>query len=184
MLTLNSIFRTIQGEGLLSGIPMVFIRTAGCSIGCKLCDTDYSRKTKLETEQIVDRVKQLQTAGWVWITGGEPTDQFSGVHDLRVALQTEGYKVAIATAGTRQLLPGWDFVSVSPHSTDLQQREGDQANIVLNLNGLQSIDGMDLSQFGVKYITPCGNLQECIEFVLKNPGWRLGIQAHKVWEVE
>jgi organic radical activating enzyme len=55
---------------------------------------------------------------WVWLTGGEPTDH--DIEPLCRALKTEGYKVALATAGMK-LIPSeecdlWsgylDFVSV------------------------------------------------------------------------
>ncbi len=34
------IFHTIQGEGLSSGIPAVFIRASGCNLHCVWCDSD------------------------------------------------------------------------------------------------------------------------------------------------
>jgi organic radical activating enzyme len=37
----NGIFRTIQGEGALMGVPMIFVRLAGCSIGWDVMGADY-----------------------------------------------------------------------------------------------------------------------------------------------
>lgn len=187
LFTLNSIFRTIQGEGDLLGVPMTFIRTAGCSVGCPLCDTDYSRKQSLPIESIVDTVRSLQTNGWVWLTGGEPTDQKTSIELLRAVLQAEGYKVAIATAGVKPLSNQWDFISVSPHTKDFVQRTGHQLNVVPRLNGfsLDDLTKLDVSGFDSKYVTPCdgdlSTIDECADFVLGNPTWKLGVQAHKVW---
>lgn len=189
MFTLNSIFRTVQGEGLLSGIPMVFVRFAGCSVGCSLCDTDYSRKTKMSASKILAEVFKLQVGGWVWVTGGEPTDQ-KNIEEVRLELQGQGYKVAIATAGIRPVPDDWDFISVSPHSLSFIQRSGDQVNVVPGLNGLslEAIAEQDLSGFDAKYLTPCdgdpSTVKQSIDFVLRNPGWRLGCQCHKVWGVQ
>lgn len=188
MFTLNSILRTIQGEGVLAGIPMVFVRFAGCSVGCSLCDTDYTRKSKMSASKILVEVCKLQVNGWVWVTGGEPTDQ-KNIEEVRLELQRQGYKVAIATAGIRPVSDDWDFISVSPHSLSFVQRSGDQLNIVPGLNGLslEAVSRQDFSGFDAKYLTPCDGdpctVKQCVDFILHNAGWRLGCQSHKVWGI-
>jgi organic radical activating enzyme len=138
----NGIFSTIQGEGIMLGVPMVFVRLAGCSVGCKECDTDYSVSERSKPDEIAERVAEVSgKSDWVWITGGEPTD-----HDLVplfAALRRGGFRIAVATAGTR-LVPqgscwdGVDFLSVSPHSvSSWMQKSGSQINIVPGLNGLK-----------------------------------------------
>ena len=42
MLQLAEIFYSIQGEGMWTGTPAVFVRLAGCNLACDFCDTDYS----------------------------------------------------------------------------------------------------------------------------------------------
>src|SRR4051794_10222123 len=100
----NGIFWTLQGEGAMRGVPMVFIRLAGCSMGCAQCDTDYSVAGRLSVDEILARVLAVQKRpsrtempAWVWLTGGEPTD-----HDLEPlvdGLHTIHCSVALATAG-------------------------------------------------------------------------------------
>ena len=36
------VFYSIQGEGATAGVPAVFARLQGCSVGCEWCDTKYS----------------------------------------------------------------------------------------------------------------------------------------------
>ena len=36
------VFYSIQGEGITAGLPAVFVRLQGCSVGCAWCDTKYS----------------------------------------------------------------------------------------------------------------------------------------------
>ena len=41
-LFISETFTSIQGEGLLTGVPSVFIRTSGCNLRCRWCDTPYT----------------------------------------------------------------------------------------------------------------------------------------------
>lgn len=72
------IFVSIQGEGIWTGIPMVFVRTAGCNLRCRWCDTRHAwdeemahRWFDIDAEEIATRVRDMPTR-WVCITGGEP----------------------------------------------------------------------------------------------------------------
>jgi len=49
----DGIFQTIQGEGDLVGIPMVFVRLAGCSVGCDNCDTNYNHNQTVDSNEIL-----------------------------------------------------------------------------------------------------------------------------------
>lgn len=194
----EGVFRTLQGEGALLGLPMVFIRLAGCSVGCPGCDTDYGVRERATADEIADRVGRLtyRCREWVWITGGEPTD-----HDLAPllsALRRHAFpRIAVATAGIRPLRAGWvhggvDFLSVSPHREQgWVQRSGDQINLVPGLNGLTWEEAGRIAEqadwFAHRWITPCEGdpeaMSRCVQWVHTHPGWRLGIQAHKQWRL-
>ena len=185
----NGVFWTLQGEGAMVGEPMVFIRLAGCSIGCAECDTDYRVNSRHTAEEIVYAAMAFTPESfgrpWAWITGGEPTD-----HDLAplvAALKAKNFLVALATSGVRDAGQLADWISVSPHSTDLKQRSGHELKLVPGLNGmtLDRYGYFGAMGFAYKFVQPltgdADSQAECIEFVKTHPGWRLSLQAHKVW---
>lgn len=191
------VYWTIQGEGIMTGLPTVFVRLAGCSVGCQHCDTDYAVREWVDVAEIVTRCVSCRgNAEWAWITGGEPTDH--DITPLVVGLQDADFRVALATAGTRpvqrgQRYSGVDFLSVSPHDPSrLVQCSGDQINIVPGLNGFSLADFEQLAQecedgFSHRYVTPCDGMpetfEECLEWVKRHQGWRLGLQGHKLWNL-
>ena len=78
----NEIFYSLQGEGVATGQPAVFIRFSGCNLKCSFCDTDFSEYQKMSAEEIVLHVKKilseetLKKHHWRFVlTGGEPTLQ-------------------------------------------------------------------------------------------------------------
>jgi len=96
MLEVIDVFDSIQGEGILIGTPMSFVRLSGCNLRCKWCDTPEAFKpgVKLTEEEIAGKCNYH----WVCITGGEPMLQdLSKLVDL---LHENGHEVAIETNGT------------------------------------------------------------------------------------
>ncbi|MBN2857482.1 MAG: radical SAM protein [Candidatus Delongbacteria bacterium] len=72
-LLITEIFESLQGESSYSGLPCLFIRTAGCNLRCRWCDTKYSygngkEYTSAEIIEIINSSK-IKT---VEFTGGEP----------------------------------------------------------------------------------------------------------------
>src|SRR5678815_1010311 len=96
------IFHSLQGEGELTGIPSVFVRTSGCNLRCSWCDTKYAswqpEGEQVAIEEIVRRVLQ-HGSKHVVLTGGEPMIA-ADIHDLAAQLHREGMHITIETAGT------------------------------------------------------------------------------------
>ena len=118
---ISEIFYSIQGEGLLTGVPSVFVRTSGCNLRCRWCDTSYAswnpEGEKLSVEEIVAQVRQ-HPAEHVVLTGGEPMVA-AEIHDLTGQLAQSGYHITIETAGT--VAPEGitcDLASLSPKLAD------------------------------------------------------------------
>src|SRR5436305_5159726 len=99
---ISEIFYSIQGEGELTGIPSVFVRTSGCNLRCNWCDTMYAswepEGAQMSLVQIMAEVGK-HPAQHVVLTGGEPMIA-KGIHDLATALRTAGKHITIETAGT------------------------------------------------------------------------------------
>lgn len=114
---ISEIFHSIQGEGELTGIPSVFVRTSGCNLRCSWCDTPYASWNPEGEEMTVDgvaaRVLSFSCAHVV-LTGGEPMIA-KGIHELAIRLKQEGMHITIETAGT--VAPdgiACDLASISP----------------------------------------------------------------------
>jgi 7-carboxy-7-deazaguanine synthase len=110
------IFRSRQGEGLLTGTQSVFVRTSGCNLRCWFCDTPYTswspEGTDLSVEEILERVGEWD-AQHVVITGGEPMLSAELI-PLTAALARQGRHITIETAGTLDLPVICDLMSISP----------------------------------------------------------------------
>jgi 7-carboxy-7-deazaguanine synthase len=110
------IYRSIQGEGLLTGVPSVFVRASGCNLRCWFCDTPYTswrpEGHDMSTDEIVAQVEEWDTPHVV-VTGGEPM-LFAELIPLCERLRGRGRHVTIETAGTLYLPVACDLMSISP----------------------------------------------------------------------
>lgn len=110
------LFYSIQGEGSLVGVPSVFIRTSGCNLRCRWCDTPYTswepEGSELAIARIVDEVK-AHPARHVVVTGGEPMIA-PEIVPLTGRLRREGLHITIETAGTVSQAVECDLMSISP----------------------------------------------------------------------
>jgi 7-carboxy-7-deazaguanine synthase len=114
-LEVQSIFRTLQGEGLFVGMPSIFIRLGGCNLACKFCDTDFENFKLLNIDIIIEEVIRLSgdSVKLVVITGGEPLRQ--PIELICAKLLSCGFMVQIETNGTLyRLLPKDVYIICSP----------------------------------------------------------------------
>ncbi|MCP4265181.1 MAG: radical SAM protein [Candidatus Brocadiaceae bacterium] len=99
-LSVNEIFKSIQGESSYSGIPCVFVRLTGCNLRCSYCDTTYAYDEG--SEMLLSEVLSV-ISGYgcrnVCITGGEPLLQ-QNVSKLINQLKNDHFNVFIETNGS------------------------------------------------------------------------------------
>lgn len=110
------IFYSIQGEGILLGMPSVFVRTSGCNLRCTWCDTPYTswqpEGQEMSVEEIAREVRHFPASHTV-VTGGEPMIAREMVALTR-QLRDGGSHVTVETAGTYYSSVACDLMSISP----------------------------------------------------------------------
>ncbi|WP_273805095.1 7-carboxy-7-deazaguanine synthase QueE [Providencia rettgeri] len=133
---INEIFQTLQGEGVFTGVPAVFIRLQGCPVGCSWCDTKQTWEKKQDKQTTLGDIalKTLDSDTWamadsyaliqlmkakgftakhIVITGGEPC--IYDLTPLTESLEQSGYQCQIETSGTYPIqCSEKTWVTVSP----------------------------------------------------------------------
>lgn len=200
----NSIFKTIQGEGYWTGRTAVFCRFSRCNLWtgreadrgravCQFCDTDFTASTTYETDR---ELKDAIVAVWpegepnpmVVFTGGEPLLQLD--HVLAQGLNQLGWYIAVETNGTVKpptRLIDWLCVSPKVNATlvihsgqelKLVYPQGPDPSPYLGLDfkhfWLSPMDGPNLAE----------NTRQAVDYVLAHPQWRLNVQTHKMIGVD
>ena len=113
-------FASLQGEGMLAGVPSYFIRASGCNLRCAWCDTPYaSWAPEGERVPVAELVARAAAAGLrhVVVTGGEPLLQRE-MGALTSVLAQAGHHITVETAGT--LAPAFTchLLSLSPKTAN------------------------------------------------------------------
>lgn len=110
------IYRSWQGEGLLTGTPSIFIRTSGCNLRCWFCDTPHTSwqpsGEQWSLDSLVAEVHRLECEHVV-ITGGEPLLP-AEITELCQRLAQLGKHITIETAGTYFRPVRSHLMSISP----------------------------------------------------------------------
>jgi 7-carboxy-7-deazaguanine synthase len=114
---ISEIFYSLQGEGLLAGVPSVFVRLAGCPLRCRWCDTKYALDPTAgrdySIEKIIQTIQQWPSK-FVVITGGEPMIN-ADLPQLVQQLKAAGKHITIETAGIKFIQDlSCDLMSISP----------------------------------------------------------------------
>jgi len=125
---ISEIFYSIQGEGMLTGVPSVFVRTSGCNLRCVWCDTPYTswspEGADMSVDKVLARVRE-HPAKHAVVTGGEPMIA-PGVVELTEEIRRLGMHITVETAGTVYHKVACDLMSISPKlaNSTPHEREG------------------------------------------------------------
>jgi len=147
---IREVFASFQGEGTHVGRRTVFVRTAGCSLRCRFCDTpealvrtpsaDLERGSPpgaIETLQnpfgaarVAAAVAELDpaAAAWVSFTGGEPLEQVAFLAALAPRLQPRRIHLETAGVNAAEMEVARSFVDFVAFDLKLDSvaREGDR----------------------------------------------------------
>ncbi|MDB4297619.1 7-carboxy-7-deazaguanine synthase QueE [Flavobacteriaceae bacterium] len=191
MLPLMEEFYTIQGEGGHTGTAAYFIRVGGCDVGCHWCDVKESWDASLHPPTHADVIveKAAEYAKTIVITGGEPL--MWDMTYITQALKNKGLQTHIETSGAYNLSGHWDWICLSPKKTKLPLPEVHEAAhelkvIIHNTNDFEFAEEQ-ASKVGADcklYLQPEWSKKEkmtpmIVDYVMKNPQWKISLQTHK-----
>jgi len=191
MLPLMEEFYTIQGEGAHTGTAAYFIRVGGCDVGCHWCDVKESWDANLHpptlTNTIID--KAITAAETIVITGGEPL--MWSLNYITQKLQEKNIKTHIETSGAYPFSGIWDWFCLSPKKTKLPleraYKEADELKMIIhNKNDFKFAEEQaeKVESSCELFLQPEWSKREqmtplIIDYVMKNPKWRISLQTHK-----
>ncbi|HKK42390.1 MAG TPA: 7-carboxy-7-deazaguanine synthase QueE [Bacteroidales bacterium] len=185
-------FFTLQGEGFQTGRAAYFIRLGGCDVGCSWCDTRFSWNPDIhplvDADSIVDHVSE-SGADSVVVTGGEPL--IWNLDYLCGKLKKINIRTFIETSGAYPLSGEWNWICLSPKKNmppvgdickvadELKviiQKSGDFTWAELYREKVSDECRLFLQPEWSRYNTI---VPEIVEYIKKNPVWRISLQAHK-----
>jgi 7-carboxy-7-deazaguanine synthase len=193
-LPVAEIFYSIDGEGVRTGLPVIFIRLFGCNLNCSYCDTRYACKADeaaengivefdmMEFDRILYKIKQYEPCKCITLTGGEPLIHKDAARLVRL-LRENGYEVNIETNGAVDIRPfimyqeafgcdGEYFFTMDWKS--ISSGESDKM-VVDNLSVLKN---HDVLKFVVGSTEDLDQMRELLE---KNPGLKAQVFVSPIW---
>lgn len=180
---INEIFYSLQGEGFNTGRAAVFIRMAGCNRDCPFCDTNHTPHTLLTSAEIVSEAAS-HPARFAVITGGEPLMQLDS--ELIDSLHAQGFTIAVETNGSLPVPKGVDWVTCSPKQKPWLLTEADELKVLFTTETeiLAASKAIKAKHHFLQPLydasTQTTNVAEAINFILRNPEWRLSLQTHRM----
>lgn len=184
------IFSSIQGEGAMIGMPVTFVRFAGCNLTCEWCDTKESWE-QIEPNMMVEEIVEKCDKDIVVLTGGEPC--LYDLLPLITALHEHEKLVCIETNGTLPTPEEIDWVTCSPKPPEYMIHAecffNELKYVVDDTFDLDCIPHAQTLVSGAVWLQPESNNMEesaarAYNMVLRNGYLRMGIQLHKVLNVK
>lgn len=207
--SIKEIYYTLQGEGVHTGRPAIFVRFSGCNLWsgyeehrsdaiCKFCDTDFLGTDGPNGDKFTDAASVASKARQLWpetsnsrpftvCTGGEPLLQLDKT--LVDAFHEAGFEVAIETNGTMEAPNGIDWICVSPKAnTELVLKSGNELKLVFPQEALEPQDflKMEFEHFRLQPMAgpnQSENTRLAVQYCLQHPQWTLSLQTHKILNI-
>lgn len=188
-------FYTVQGEGAYSGTAAYFIRLAGCDVGCVWCDVKESWTQgypQFHSRELLEKVMQNKAEICV-VTGGEPL--MHNCEKLTAALHSKGIKTHIETSGAHPLSGDWDWICLSPKKFKAPLEEVYSCANELKVIVFNNSDFKYAQEQAERVGATCHLLLQpewskeaemiplIIDFVKKNPKWKISLQTHKYMDI-
>lgn len=184
MRKINEIFYSLQGEGYHTGTASVFVRFSGCNLKCSFCDTKHEDGVMMSDDEILDAIKAKCDGQKVHVvlTGGEPSLWID--EEFVNRLKSEGYYVQIETNGTHVLPSSIDWVTCSPKYAPVLLKSADEIKIVFeDEQSPNKANGMEAQHYFLQPMSGINTI-DVVEYIKRNPKWRLSLQTHKFVGIE
>jgi len=95
------IFHSIQGEGIYTGLPQIFVRFYGCNLNCRFCDTTLSKFDKYSSLKLFEVISGFREKFHsVCFTGGEPLLQNGFLKEILILIKQKTIITHLETNGT------------------------------------------------------------------------------------
>jgi 7-carboxy-7-deazaguanine synthase len=189
-------FFSLQGEGYHTGKAAYFIRLGGCDVGCSWCDSPFSWNPDLhplvDTEAIIEKVVKSGTDSVV-VTGGEPL--MWNLNHLCNGIRNKKISTFIETSGAYSLSGEWDWICLSPKRNMPPLNEiceaADELKVIIQDESdflwAEKYRGMVNSNCRL-FLQPEWSrfetiIPEIVEYIKRNPIWRISLQVHKYMHI-
>jgi len=189
-------FYSLQGEGVNTGKSAYFLRIGGCNTGCYFCDVkeswDIYTHTLTHIDDIVQRVSENPSKAIV-VTGGEP--MLYNLDLLCAALKARGIQLFLETSGSEPISGQWDWICVSPkrnhpplqqvlqNAHELKVVICDETDFVWAEENAQHVNQDCHLLLQPEWSSSKVMIPKIVDYILKNPKWRISLQSHKYMEI-
>ena len=189
-------FYSIQGEGNNTGNAAYFLRIGGCDVGCSWCDVKESWNAELWpltlTDKIIENIEHCPAKAIV-VTGGEPLQY--NLDYLCFELKKRNIKTFLETSGSCKLSGKWDWICLSPKikSSPLNEiyTKADELKVIIHEE--PDFEWAEKNATMSKHDTilllqPEWSIRKkmiplIVDYVLKNPKWKISLQSHKYMNI-
>ncbi|QCE33083.1 7-carboxy-7-deazaguanine synthase [Acetobacteraceae bacterium] len=171
---------------------------------CKFCDTDFIGTNGAYGGKYASPENLAETIADIWeketkssaekhviFTGGEPLLQLDA--PLLSALKDHGFKISLETNGSlmpsKDVLTLLDWICVSPKEEKLALTAGDELKFIYPQTHLtpESFQHLKFKHFILQPMdneNKKENTKQALNYCLTHPNWRLGLQLHKILDIE
>lgn len=205
-LNINSIFYTIQGEGKNAGSAALFVRMPFCNLACPWCDTSFNTFESWTIENFIAEAEKYVSCRLAVVTGGEPSMNKHTPAVIELLKKIGYWNIAMESNGQFKRPEGVTHFTVSPKRWHNRKTDDLTSKFYFDHNNIIDeiklvVDDDDVFEFAERltnrslrgmpqlYLSPEWNQREVmlpkiVEFVRKNPKWKISLQTHKILGVE